>query len=73
MCITDELQNTSLSLGEIVLKQADQFFCNLKTVSNKSNICKYNVLAWEWIEVEIYVEWEYLLYFIKTHTAMQEK
>ena len=32
-------------------------------------MCKYNFLAWEWIEVQLYVYWKYLLFFTNALTA----
>ena len=29
-------------------------------------MCKYTLLAWEWIEVKLSVYWKYLEYFIKS-------
>ena len=32
-------------------------------------MCKYSFITWEWIEVKLYVQWKYLLFFINALTA----
>ena len=50
-------------------EQMINYLSQLKAVSAISNMFKYNILAWEWIEVKLYVKWKYMLCSINAHTA----
>ena len=44
-----------IEIEEILQKWADDQLAFINEVSTMSNMCKYNFLAWEWIERKFYV------------------
>ena len=55
-CISDFMQTTFFYLWRFVKKLADdQCSSILKAVSIISNICRYNLEPWEWIDLKLHV------------------